>query len=39
MIVLLIISALLWLRIDPAEDVISEAEPMREMASTLLDFE
>jgi sugar phosphate permease len=39
MIVLLMISMLLWFRIDPAQDVISEAEPMGEMPSTLLDFE
>ena len=39
MIVLLIISALLWFRIDPAQDVTSEAEPMGEMPSTLLDFD
>jgi ACS family glucarate transporter-like MFS transporter len=39
MIVLLMISMLLWLRIDPAQDVILEAEPMGEMPSTLLDFE
>src|ERR1022692_1173576 len=35
MIVLLMISMLLWFRIDPAQDVISEAEPMGEITSEL----
>jgi MFS transporter, ACS family, glucarate transporter len=34
MIVLLLISALLWLRIDPAQDLISEAEPVGVTAGT-----
>jgi MFS transporter, ACS family, glucarate transporter len=34
MIVLLLISVLLWFRIDPAQEVISEAEPAGETAGT-----
>ena len=39
MIVLLVISALLWLRIDPAQDVILEAGPMGETPGAFADIE